>query len=114
VIADLFAKFFQTTYSTLPHSSQPYSYFVLRLLSVYVPHICEVDICGRLRANQPSEVAHAAVVGQRFSPPFMAEQDSAAIPYLTAVRDSLGTSLLAAMFHLLRRAEKEYETRNRP
>nr|XP_016940155.1 solute carrier family 41 member 1-like [Drosophila suzukii] len=42
------------------------------------------------------------------------DPDSAAIPYLTAVRDSLSTSLLAAMFHLLRRAKEEYETRNRP
>jgi len=34
-----------------------------------------VDICGRLRAYQPSAVAHAVVAGPRFSPPVVAAQD---------------------------------------
>ncbi|XP_017055148.1 solute carrier family 41 member 1-like [Drosophila ficusphila] len=37
------------------------------------------------------------------------DPDTAAIPYLTAVGDALGTGLLAVMFHLLRLANKEYE-----
>ncbi|KAH8293450.1 hypothetical protein KR054_000622 [Drosophila jambulina] len=37
------------------------------------------------------------------------DPDSAAIPYLTAVGDSLGTGLLAIMFHLLRLAKHEFQ-----
>ncbi|KAH8295452.1 hypothetical protein KR018_011349, partial [Drosophila ironensis] len=38
------------------------------------------------------------------------DTDSAAIPYLTALGDSLGTALLLIMFHLLRLNEEEYES----
>ncbi|KAH8346879.1 hypothetical protein KR059_001527 [Drosophila kikkawai] len=38
------------------------------------------------------------------------DPDTAAIPYLTAVGDSLGTGLLAVMFHLLRLAKQEFQT----
>ncbi|XP_016982140.1 solute carrier family 41 member 1 [Drosophila rhopaloa] len=42
------------------------------------------------------------------------DPDTAAIPYLTAVGDALGTGLLAVLFHLLRWQEEEYEPRDQP
>ncbi|XP_041565050.1 solute carrier family 41 member 1-like [Drosophila elegans] len=42
------------------------------------------------------------------------DPDTAAIPYLTAVGDALGTGLLAVMFHLLRWAEEDYKPRDQP
>ncbi|KAH8250402.1 hypothetical protein KR026_012191, partial [Drosophila bipectinata] len=42
------------------------------------------------------------------------DPDTAAIPYLTALGDALGTSLLAIMFQLLRLAQQEYQARQMP
>ncbi|EDV43640.1 uncharacterized protein Dana_GF16424 [Drosophila ananassae] len=42
------------------------------------------------------------------------DPDTAAIPYLTALGDALGTGLLAIMFHLLRLANEEYQTKQLP
>lgn len=42
------------------------------------------------------------------------DPDTAAIPYLTAMGDTLGSALLAAMFHLLRAAKEEYNAKNQP
>ncbi|KAH8381836.1 hypothetical protein KR009_002276 [Drosophila setifemur] len=42
------------------------------------------------------------------------DPDTAAIPYLTAVGDALGTGLLAVMFHLLRRTGNDYMGKHLP
>ncbi|KAH8385631.1 hypothetical protein KR200_004054 [Drosophila serrata] len=52
-------------------------------------------------------LAHALV---HFLWRYKIDPDSAAIPYLTAVADVLGTVLLAVMFQLLRSAKHEYHT----
>lgn len=52
-IADLFAKFFQTTYSTLPHSEQPYSYAVSKSNLIFCPTINESSLLNDLQRVKP-------------------------------------------------------------
>jgi len=52
-IVDLFAKFFQTTYSSLPHSSQPYSYTVSRSNLIFFPTSNESSLLVDLQRVKP-------------------------------------------------------------
>jgi len=49
----LFAKFFQTTYSTLPHSEQPYSYAVSKSNLIFCPIINESSLLNDLQRVKP-------------------------------------------------------------
>jgi len=51
--ADLFDKFFQTTYLTLPHSEQPHSYAVCKSNLIFCPTVNESSLLNDLQRVKP-------------------------------------------------------------